>query len=638
MQNIIMHVFNKEMYFFDDSELSLLDCMTIRDLCELGGYQNDLPLFAVLAAMFSVLQEGSLCLNLDKNFLPDKLQPFMESKKTEQISAQFLSNLAENRYNNLIAKNIDTYLPLIVYESKEKKLLYFQKFFFHETRLKHRLKTFLRAKKSCKLSGKKEKQILKEIFSDNLAIRVSKQGELVEKDQHQVKALRLALGSQFAIISGGPGTGKTSVMVNILRCFVRAGIEPRQIILAAPTGRAAQRMTEAIHSQINSIKIPCPEDIELLNLTGSTLHRILQYKTHSHDFHYRDTNPLPASVVIVDEVSMVDVVMMERLLRAIDPEKTRLILLGDKDQLPSVEAGAVFAEMIPDETEDNMFKDRLIVLKKVYRSGANLLHLAKQINQGKCPEYSPVSLDFALLLKQDNWTFVLPDDNINKWKKQLRLWVEHYYLGRINKDNKSYKELILEAGTFDTDRLAASGAGQDILDRIFSRVEGARILTLLRKGVYGCSWINGIIAQYLNFELEPQAKILKDVFAGAIIMITRNDYSKKLFNGDVGVAIKNVDGNYRVFFKRFSSYIFFDIDFLPKWELGFAVTVHKSQGTEFDDVLLVLPDNENHRLLTREIIYTGITRAKKRVILYGIEPAFKTALQRKIERESGLMW
>lgn len=617
-----------------DTELSLLDSMTIRDLCELGGYQDDLPLFAVLTAMFSVLQEGSLCLNIDKNFLPDKLQLFMESKRAKQISAQFLSNLAENRYNNLIAKNIDTYLPLIVCESKEKKLLYFQKFFFHETRLKHRLKAFLQIKGSCKLSGEKEKGILQEIFSDNLAIRVSKQGEPVEKDQHQVKALRLALGSQFAIISGGPGTGKTSLMVNILRCLVRAGVDPRQIILAAPTGRAAQRMTEAIHTYINSIKIPCPEDIELLNLSGSTLHRILQYKTHSHAFHYRDTNPLPATVVIVDEVSMVDVVMMERFLRAIDPAKTRVILLGDKDQLPSVEAGAVFAEMIPDETEDNLFKDRLIVLKKVYRSGANLLDLAKQINQGKCPEYSPVSFDSALLLKQDNWSFVRPD-NINKWKKQLRLWIQHHYLGRINK--KSYKELILEAGELDVDRLAASDAGQDILGRIFSGVERARILTLLRKGVCGCSWINGIIAEYLGFELEPQARILKDIFAGAIIMITRNDYSKKLFNGDVGVAIKNVDGNYRAFFKRSGSYIFFDIDFLPKWELGFAVTVHKSQGSEFDDVLLVLPDDENHRLLTREIIYTGITRAKKRVILYGIESAFKTALQRKIERKSGLM-
>jgi exodeoxyribonuclease V alpha subunit len=194
--------------------------------------------------------------------------------------------------------------------------------------------------------------------------------------------------------------------------------------------------------------------------------------------------------------------------------------------------------MIPDETEDNLFKDRLIVLKKVYRSGANLLDLAKQINQGKCPEYSPVSFDSALLLKQDSWSFVRPD-NINEWKKQLRLWIEHHYLGRINKDNKSYKELILEAGELDVDRLAASDAGQDILDRIFSGVERARILTLLRKGIYGCSWINSIIAEYLGFELELQARILKDIFAGAIIMITRNDYSKKLFNGDVGVAIRD---------------------------------------------------------------------------------------------------
>ncbi|MDI6688433.1 MAG: exodeoxyribonuclease V subunit alpha [Desulfobacterales bacterium] len=623
-QNISMQAFNENKHpFFGEAELSVLDLMTIRDLCKLGGYQNDLPLSAVLMAMFFALQEGSLCLNIDKSSLSDKLQLFMESKKAKQISDKFLYGLAENRYNNLIARNIDTYLPLIAYESKEKKLLYFQKFFFHETRLKHRLRAFLRANEPCKLSGEKENEILR---------------EPVEKDQDQIKAIRLALGSQFAIISGGPGTGKTFVMVNILRCFVRAGVKPEQIILAAPTGRAAQRMTEAIHSQINSIENPCPEDIELLKMTGSTLHRILRYKTSSHDFHYRDTNPLPASVVIVDEVSMVDVVMMERFLRAIDPAKTRLVLLGDKDQLPSVEAGAVFAEMIPEETEDNIFKDRLVVLKKVYRSGANLLRLAKQVNEGKFPECLPISLNSALLLKEDNWAFVLPDDNINKWKKQLRLWVEHHYLGRTNKDNKSYKELILEAVKLDADSLAYSDDEQNILDQIFSKIEKARILTLLRKGVYGCSWINSIIAQYLSFELEPLTRMHNNIFSGAVIMITQNDYSKKLFNGDVGVIIKSVDGNYRVFFKRFGSYIFFDMDLLSKWELGFAVTVHKSQGTEFDDVLLVLPDNESHRLLTREIIYTGITRAKKRVILYGIEPAFKSALQRKIERESGLTW
>jgi len=123
-----------------------------------------------------------------------------------------------------------------------------------------------------------------------------------------------------------------------------------------------------------------------------------------------------------------------------------------------------------------------------------------------------------------------------------------------------------------------------------------------------------------------------------MIIITRNDYSKELFNGDVGIMIKDANGTYRAFFYRSGSFISFPVNLLPSWELAFAMTVHKSQGSEFDDVLLVLPDDENHRLLTRQIVYTGITRAKKRVLLYGSQPALNNALEKKIERQSGLMW
>jgi exodeoxyribonuclease V alpha subunit len=187
-------------------------------------------------------------------------------------------------------------------------------------------------------------------MSEPLSLRVSKNGALLIKDRHQINAIKLALSSQFSIISGGPGTGKTSLMVNILRCLVRAHIHTEKIdtekidiekiLLAAPTGRAAQRMTEAVSGNISTIANPSPEDIRLLKLKGATLHKILKYKAYKNDFHYKDTNPLPASVIVVDEASMIDVVMMDKFLQAIDPAKTRLIFMGDKDQLPSVEAGA----------------------------------------------------------------------------------------------------------------------------------------------------------------------------------------------------------------------------------------------------------------------------------------------------------
>jgi exodeoxyribonuclease V alpha subunit len=182
-----------------------------------------------------------------------------------------------------------------------------------------------------------------------------------------------------------------------------------------------------------------------------------------------------------------------------------------------------------------------------------------------------------------------------------------------------------------------SPEGVDLLDRIFSIVERARILSILRKGWYGATVINRVMADYLVRFFDSGAGGRMD-FSGAVVLITRNDYSKELFNGDVGVIIRDAQNTSRAFFHRGGAYISFPVSLLPAWEYAFAMTVHKSQGSEFDDVLLVLPEDENHRLLTREIVYTGITRAKKRVILYGSKEALNTALENKIRRESGLMW
>ncbi|NQU12608.1 MAG: ATP-binding domain-containing protein [Desulfobacteraceae bacterium] len=196
--------------------------------------------------------------------------------------------------------------------------------------------------------------------------------------------------------------------------------------------------------------------------------------------------------------------------------------------------------------------------------------------------------------------------------------------------------MISNAGEIDSEQLITSDSGQVILEQIFAVVERARILSIVRKGSYGCVGVNYQICEHLYSKFDDKAN--SNIFPGAVIMVTRNDYSKELFNGDVGVVLRDPKGTYRAFFPRFGSYISFAVDMLPPWEHAFAMTVHKSQGSEFDDVLLVLPEDEAHRLLTREIVYTGITRAKKRIIIYGKESALATALERKIERQSGLTW
>ena len=622
--------------FIRRMELSFLDYMTIRDLVEFGDCQRDVPLVFVLMAMFAGLQEGSLCLDLEqKQFLTHL--PADDRKNAHAILGDFLSALAAGRYQKLVTKNGSEYMPLVLDASSGKELLYFQKYYVHEKRLKNRMEAFLKAAVSITLQDQKIEALIDEIYSDPLAIRVGQNHTPIARDPHQLEAIRLALKTQFSIISGGPGTGKTSLMVNILRCLVREGIPMSRIILGAPTGRAAQRMTETVQSNVSSIHEPSSDDSALLDLKGSTLHKILGYRSYSHEFYYRETNPLPASVVVVDEVSMVDVVMLDKFLQAIDPAQTKLILLGDKNQLPSVEAGAAFAEMIPDGTRATRFEEQFVVLQKVFRSGTNLMELASQANQGNFPPFKAVAFDQALSQAPDQWAFVNAE-SFGQWQEHLHQWVKDQYLSPISGSAESYAALIARAEEMPIDPIASSEQGRSLLDRIFSVVERVRILSFLRNGMYGCTVINDVIANYLINTFDPSAKGQSDAFTGASVIITRNDYSKELFNGDVGVMIRDANGIHKTFFHRAGSYISFPVNLLPPWELAFAMTVHKSQGSEFDDVLLVLPDDENHRLLTREIVYTGITRAKKRVILYGSTPALDTALQRKIERQSGFLW
>ncbi|MBW1784138.1 MAG: exodeoxyribonuclease V subunit alpha [Deltaproteobacteria bacterium] len=618
-------------------ELPLLDYLTIRDLIEMTGYQDDAPLLAVLMTLFGALQEGSLCLDLDKERLHDKAALFLDHDTAGEMARQFLSRVSEDMYRELITRDVNAYMPLILSQENGRKLLYFQKFYLHENLLRLRMEALLNSEPCFDISGGTIETIIDEIYSRRLSICVSKGSHPIAQDARQVDAIRLCLRSQFSIISGGPGTGKTSLMVNILRCLQRAGIGPEEILLGAPTGRAAQRMTEAIQYNISTIREPSDGDKQLLYLKGSTLHKMLRYRSRNHDFFYGETHPLPASVIILDEVSMVDVVMMEQFLRAVNPSRTRLILLGDKDQLPSVEAGAVFTEMIPDGTRAERFKDRLMLLETVYRSGKNLLDLAKKINKGACPEHEPISFEAALRLKPDTWA-VVQNEGPKAWKDHIRLWIEHHYLTPLYGDDRNFEDLIWEAGNIEVTGLLNSDAGQEILGRIFERIEKSRILSLVRNGMYGCNRINREVTRYLGPEEAYPAWIEKGYFVGAVIMITRNDYSKELFNGDVGVVIRDRSGAYRAFFRRGEVFIQYSMEVLPPYELAFAVTVHKSQGSEFDNVLLVLPEDETQRLLSREIVYTGITRAKKRIIIYGTESVLNRALERKIERQSGLGW
>lgn len=619
--------------FCDFLDLPDLDYMTLKDLLDLSQVGKQADLIFILMNLFAARQEGSLCLHLEKHFLLKRF-PRNLKDRAGQLLDQFLRACNLGQYANLIGSGPNDYLPLIRVSADGRNLIYFQKYFFHESQLRQTLQGFLGGIAWQSPSQETLVEVIDEIYDPLLTIRVGADEIGIVRDETQVKALEAALRSNLAIISGGPGTGKTSLMVNLLRCLSRCGIAAEEILLGAPTGRAAQRMTEALLTHLGSIRHKAPADQSLLNVKGSTLHRILRYDASRHRFMFGPARRLSAKAIILDEVSMVDVVMMDHLLQAIDPQTTRLILLGDKDQLPSVEAGAVLADLIPAEDRGWTINDRLVILKTAFRSGERLVRLAEEINSGTLTQIVPMEFSEALTLGEDRFAFV-PATDSRKWREHLMGWANQRYLASLGPDQDSYLETAKRAAKVDGARLSDDPAGRMLLNRMFQAIEKSRILCLIRRGIYGCDWVNTLIGAVLSQAFGPLAGRM---VPGTPVMILRNDYAMGLFNGDVGIALCDRQGIERVFFRKPDGYLEFAMDGLPPWEPAFAMTVHKSQGSEFGDVLLVLPESADHRLLTREMIYTAVTRAKKRVIIYGSQEALLGAISKRIQRQTGMLW
>jgi exodeoxyribonuclease V alpha subunit len=372
-----------------------------------------------------------------------------------------------------------------------------------------------------------------------------------------------------------------------------------------------------------------PDEQRIGQLVGSTLHKLLIYQRRRGGFSYNERHRLPADVIAVDEVSMVDVVMMDHLFQAVDPLRTKVILIGDKDQLPSVEAGSVLAD-ISTAAHPGM-ADHLVVLRRVFRSAGKLLELARSINAGESIDLQSTGFSEAIAQPAGNWSFVSAADT-DQQNRHVDRWTWHHFFRPPDDHLHSYVDGVIQVASLTADD-KAHGEG---INQLFGYIHRCRILTVVRHGRTGMRWINNRIASALKSQLDPDAGPQSQLFNGALIMITRNDYDRQLFNGDVGMVLRQQGGGgYRAWFRRVNGIASFPASGLTDWELAFAMTVHKSQGSEFDDTLLVLPEDSNHRLLTREIIYTAATRAAKRLIIHGSKDAFQTALQRKIHRQSG---
>jgi len=452
-----------------------------------------------------------------------------------------------------------------------------------------------------------------------------------ETDWQKVAAFASVV-KNFCVISGGPGTGKTFAVAKILALLLEQSRNRNlRIALAAPTGKAAARLKEAI--QKAKEKLACPEEIKAaIPEEASTIHRLLRSIPGSPYFQHNEKNPLPADVVVVDEASMVDLALLSKLAAAV-PGSARLILLGDKDQLASVEAGAVLGDICdtghihsfslkfrrdlkttageeaggsPDSREEPAMQDCIVQLKKSYRFGedSGIGAASQAVNDGDCGRALGIMKSTGD--KDIQWQELPRPEGLYRVLKE-----------RIITGFSSYLKMTDPEEAFD----------------LFKRF---RILCALREGPFGVYALNLLVEQVLRKEglIKQEGRW----YSGRPVMITRNDYNLKLFNGDVGIILPDSESSRepRAYFPSEEGTIRkFPPLRLPEHETVYAVTVHKSQGSEFNRVLLLLPDADIP-VLTRELIYTGITRARERVEVWGKEEVFRAAVSRRIERTSGL--
>ncbi len=496
------------------------------------------------------------------------------------------------------------FAPLILDGARR---LYLQRYWKYEQNVRRSIEQRLAAREAVDQSK------LKELF----ATLFSHVAEL------QKLAAFVAATSNLCVISGAPGTGKTHTVVLI--CALLVALRPEtKIALAAPTGKAAARLKESLANARGKSALATQIAARLPG-DASTIQRLLGVLGDSGKFRHNAENPLPADVVIVDEASMIDLALLAKLLAAVRPD-ARVILVGDKDQLASVEAGSAFRDictpgipLVVSEVQARAFAagtretlaetpprvapihDVIVELRENFRfkSGEGIAELSGAINRGDAREA------IAVLQRggQVNWRAT---PNAKSFARALRDRVLPRFENVLRASDPA--EALAQLGQF-------------------------AVLCALRHGPFGAETVNTLIERMLR-----DAGMIGGVgqnYAGRPVMILRNDYNVELFNGDLGIVLKRGDEN-RVFFRGEGGELrSFSPARLPEHETAFALTVHKSQGSEFEECLVILPDRDSP-VLTRELLYTAVTRVRERVEIWANESVLGKMIGRQVRRSSGL--
>lgn len=432
----------------------------------------------------------------------------------------------------------------------------------------------------------------------------------------QKQAAALSLLKHFMLISGGPGTGKTTTIAKLIILFYTLLPQTPQIALAAPTGKAAARLTQSLHQSIAHLHLNQQEQDYLNLLQGQTLHRLLGLNPITQQTSFSPQNPLPIDILILDEASMLDLPLMQQTLFALK-SGARLILLGDKDQLPSIGAGAL--------------------LQELFTSSALGQHTFEQLDR---------------LLPAHNLPLVLAPEPLNECVIELtksHRFEQHSGIGNLAKAVNTQQQNLTQIfknhpqelqhtenlNTLSHDYFKAQEPYWQAVfhhqrEHIFATYNHLIMLTVLKEDAQKFN------QTYLKYLEQKNIKSKNQhYFAGQSLMITQNDYLQGLFNGDIGIVLPNLANKLTVFFENSTGLKKIALSRLPPHEVAFAYTVHKSQGSEFNQVWLLPPSLPTH-LFNQALLYTAITRAREKFKFWGNIERLQYATNKKATRKSAL--
>ena len=474
----------------------------------------------------------------------------------------------------------------------------------------------------------------------------------VNETDWQKVAVATALRKRFCVISGGPGTGKTRTVARLLAALqLKQEAENKgllNIALVAPTGKAAARLKESIIANLDELDLPLAMK-EKLEINALTIHRLLGMRPQCDQPIYHQKNPLHLDLLVVDEASMIDLFLMEKLMSALKPS-TRLIMLGDKDQLASVEAGAIMAQLgyfitqgysqvhtdyvasvtgyqLTAQSDGLAIRDSLCHLRKSFRfdenSGIGLL--AKEVNAQQAVK----SWQTIANGRREELEYVAYPA-VTEFAEKSQ-WIQHCADLVVQKAVTLYRDYLQKARARECKPEVVS------VEEIFNAFQKVRFLAALRVSELGVNRLNQRVAEALQ-----NAKLVKfghsrESYVGKPILITENAPQHHIYSGDIGIILPDGTGALRVYFdtKVNGDYLSLSISRVPAYEPAYVMTVHKSQGSEFEHTLFVMP-LASSPVLTKELVYTAITRAKEKFTLFGDEKTWMSSIKVKVQRQSGL--